>query len=312
MTVETPAGAEPGGAVAVAQQRRPGWAWGLVLVAPAFAFFAIWNIIPLLWMLGLSFYRYTLTFGLAPVFTGLSNYARVVESFRMWQNFGLTFIFMVAVVGTETLLGVLLGFAFWNSQRLPGRRLALTFIFSPMILTSVAAGTYFKLIYDPTFGVLPYYLHTWFGISTNLLGSAGTALVAVMAVDVWMWTPFMLLMTLAALGSVPKAALEAAAVDRLGFWQRLRYVIWPYGKFILVLGILLRTIDAFKTFGLIAAMTQGGPGNATELISMTLYRSAFNDFSMGRASALAIITLLIAVAFTSLYLRVLKNRTQGV
>ena len=118
----------------------------------------------------------------------------------------------------------------------------------------------------------------------------------------------MILMTLAALGSVPKAELEAAEVDRLPWLKRLWYIVLPHGKFILMLGILLRTIDAFKTTDLPYLMTNGGPGNLTEFVGLSLYRTGFEAFQMGDASALAVVTLLVAIAFTSIYLYVLNYR----
>jgi multiple sugar transport system permease protein len=126
-----------------------------------------------------------------------------------------------------------------------------------------------------------------------------------------MWTPFMALMTLAALGSVPKAELEAAQVDNLTMWQRLVHVIVPYAKFIIILGILLRTIDVFKTMDLIYLMTNGGPGDRTELIGVALYRLAFKSFNLGYSSALAVFLLFIAIALTSIYLFVLNLRTRS-
>ncbi len=289
----------------------PLFAW--LLVVPVLAFFAIWNIVPLLWMIGLSFYRYILTFGVNPVYVGLQNFSQILQDYNVWAHIGLTVLFVIGAVGVETLLGVLLGFAFWGQTTLPGRRLALTLLFSPMVLAPVAVGTFFRLIYDPMYGILPYYIHQFFGVpAPNLLGNGSTAFLSVLATDVWMWTPFMILMTIAALGAVPRAMLEASAVDRLSIPRRLRYVIWPHAKFILVLGVLLRTIDAFKTFGLVSAMTAGGPGNATQLISLTLYREAFDSFSMGSASALALFALFIAIAFTSIYLFVLNYQKREV
>jgi multiple sugar transport system permease protein len=185
---------------------------------------------------------------------------------------------MVLSVGLATLLGVLLGLLFWGSGRMPGRRLALTLLFTPMILPPVAVGTFYRLIYDPTFGVLNYYLDRVFGRTFDFLGDKDYAFAATVAVDVWMWTPFMILMTLAALGSVPKAELEAAEVDRLPWLKRLWYIVLPHGKFILMLGILLRTIDAFKTTDLVYLMTNGGPGNKTDLVGLRLYRTGFEAF----------------------------------
>ena len=279
-----------------------------LLLVPILIFFVIWNVIPLLWLTGLSFYRYKVTSARAEKFVGLENFQDIFVSSEVWGAIGRTLTFMFLSVGLATFLGVLLGLLFWGSGRMPGRRLALTLLFTPMLLPPVAVGTFFRLIYDPSFGVLNYYADRLFGRTFDFLGSRSYAFGATVAVDVWMWTPFMILMTLAALGSVPKAELEAAEVDRLPWLKRLRYIILPHGKFILMLGILLRTIDAFKTTDLVYLMTNGGPGNTTDLVGLRLYRTGFEAFQMGDASALAVITLLIAIAFTSIYLYVLNYR----
>ena len=148
----------------------------------------------------------------------------------------------------------------------------------------------------------------WDSRPVDFLGSAAIAFPAVLAVDVWMWTPFMVLMTLAALGSVPKAELEAAEVDRLPWSQRLRLIVFHHGKFILLLGILLRTIEGFKTMDLVFQMTDGGPGSSTRLVAISLYRLGFDSFAMGRASALAVLLLLISIAFTAMFIYVLHLR----
>ena len=280
----------------------------LLLLAPVLVFFIIWNTIPTLWLLGLSFYRYSLTSGRPPIFSGLYNYASLLNDSEVWFDLSRTFTFVVSAVAIETVLGILLGLLFWNSQRLPGRRIALTLLFTPMVLTPVASGTFWRLIYDPTFGVLDAILRGLGLPSLNFLGDAHLAFGAVLAVDVWMWTPFMVLMTLAALASVPKAELEAASIDRLSAWQRGRLVILHHGKYILMLGILLRTIDAFKTMDLIYDMTFGGPGSTTELVAITLYRRAFTVFNMGWSSALAVVLLLISIAFTATFIFVLHSR----
>ncbi len=279
-----------------------------LLLMPVLVFFIVWNTIPTLWLLGLSFYRYSFTSGRPPIFAGLYNFSSILDDSEVWFGLSRTFLFVLCAVGIETVLGLLLGLLFWQSQRLPGRRLALTLLFAPMVLTPVASGTFWRLIYDPTFGILDNILRGLGLPGLNFLGDAHLAFGAVLAVDIWMWTPFMVLMTLAALASVPKAELEAAAVDRLGPLQRLRLVILYHGKFILMLGILLRTIDAFKTLDLVYDMTFGGPGNTTELIAVTLYRRAFQVFNMGWSSALAVVLLLISIAFTATFIFVLHSR----
>lgn len=282
----------------------------LLLLLPVLIFFIVWNLIPTLWLLGLGFYRFSLTSGHPPRFAGLYNYQNIFNDAGTWFDLSRTFIFVFVAVVMETLLGMALGLLFWNSHRLPGRRIALTMLFAPMVLTPVASGTFWRLIYDPTFGVLNFAIRGLGFSSVDFLGNSQVAFGAVLAVDIWMWTPFMVLMTLAALASVPKAELEAAEIDRLAWHQRLRLIILYHGKFILMLGILLRTIDAFKTMDSIYDMTYGGPGSSTQLVAMTLYRRAFNSFNMGSSSALAVILLLISIAFTATFIFVLHWRAR--
>ncbi|MDA3951153.1 MAG: sugar ABC transporter permease [Spirochaeta sp.] len=286
------------------QQNTQSFAYQLIV--PVLIFFAVWNLIPVLWMIGLGFYNFTLTSARGVTFSGFENYAYILGNSEIWASFSRTFVFVFFAVTIETLLGVSLAFLFWGSTNLPGRRFALTMLFSPMIVTPVASGTFFRLILDPVFGIANYFIDNIFGIKIDFLGDPAWAFPSVLAVDIWMWTPFMILMGLAALGSVPKAELEAAAIDRLPWYTRLLHVILPHGKFILMLGVLLRTIEAFKTMGLIHTMTSGGPGNATELIAVALYRQAFQAFKMGRSSAMAILTLMVAIAFTSIFLYILN------
>lgn len=283
-----------------------------VLISPVLTFFIIWNTIPTLWLLGLSFYRFSLTSGRLPRFSGFYNYLSIFNDSETWLDLSRTFIFVLLAVGIETAAGFFLGLLFWRSDKLPARRLALTLLFAPMVVTPVAAGVFWRLIYEPTFGVLDWFIRSLGFQSVRFLSDANVAFGSVLAVDIWMWTPFMVLMTLAALASVPKAELEAAEIDRLTAWQRFRLVILHHGKFILMLGLLLRTIDAFKTMDLIFNMTYGGPGTATQLVAMTLFRRAFEAFNMGSSSALAVILLLISIAFTSTFLYVLYLRERKV
>lgn len=280
-----------------------------VLLAPVLVFFVVFNTIPTLWLLGLSFYNFSLTSGMPPRYVGFTNFLQILNNRNnIWTDLSRTFLFVGVGVTIQTVLGVLLGFLFWGSKSMPGRRLALTLLFTPMVLTPVATGTFFRFIYDPTFGVLNAIMRAFGAESVNFLGSPATAYWAVLAVDCWMWTPFMTLMALAALGSVPKAELEAAEIDRLSFWSRLRLVVLHHGKFILMLGILLRTIDAFKTLDLVIPMTKGGPGQQTRLVAVELNKQAFESFNMGWSSAYAVLLLLVSIAMTSVFIFVLNLR----
>lgn len=280
------------------------------LLVPVLAFFVVFNTIPVLWLMGLSFHKFSLLSGMPPEYIGFRNFVDIFYNKNgIWSDLHRTFLFVGVGVTVQTVLGVLLGFLFWGSKNMPGRRVALTLLFTPMVLTPVATGTFFRFIYDPTFGVLNAMLHGTFGTApVDFLGNPHLAFWSVLAVDCWMWTPFMTLMTLAALGSVPRAELEAAEIDRLPWRKRLSLVVWHHGKFILMLGILLRTIDSFKTLDLVIPMTKGGPGVATRLVAVELNRQSFNSFNMGWSSAYSVLLLLISIAMTSIFIYILNRR----
>lgn len=287
--------------------KRMSW----LLLTPVLIFFGLMNILPTIWMLGLSFYDYTLTSSKGATFIGVTNYMDFVKNEQLSQSVTRTFLFLLIAIIFQTLFGVLIGVLFWKNDKMPGRRFALTLFFTPMVVTPIATALFWKLILDPTFGVINYFL-TSLGLSkTDFLTDTNLAFPTLIVVDTWMWTPFMALMTLAALGSVPKAELEAASVDKLPIRRQIATVIWPHAKFILMLGILLRSIDAFKTMDLTYIMTNGGPGDRTELIALSLYRFAFKSFKLGYSSAVSVFLLFVAIALTAIYLYVLNARKKA-
>ena len=194
-----------------AARKRMPWARALdenrffptLLLVPILFFFIVWNVVPLLWLLGVSFYRYKLTAARPPSYIGFENFIDIWKSTEVWGLLGRTLSFMVLTVGGATLLGMVLGFLFWGSGKLPGRRLALTLLFTPMVLPPVAVGTFFRLIYDPIFGIANFITQKVTGQRYDFLGNKDLAFGATIAVDIWMWTPFLIVLSLAALGSVP-------------------------------------------------------------------------------------------------------------
>jgi multiple sugar transport system permease protein len=307
MAIASDSASNTGAAVRRASDQRR--ALVFLLLAPVLAFFLVFNTIPLLWLLGLSFHNYSLTGGVDPEFVGFRNYYQLwLGRNNFWGDLSRTFTFVGVGVTIQTVLGMALGLLFWGSKAMPGRRIALTLLFAPMVLTPVATGTFFRFIYDPNFGVLNAIIRGLGFETVDFLGDPSIAFWAVLAVDCWMWTPFMILMTLAALGSVPKAELEAAEIDRLPLHKRFTLVILHHGKFILMLGIVLRTIDSFKTLDLIIPMTKGGPGQQTRLVAVELNKQAFESFNMGFSSAYAVYLLLVSIAMTSIFIFVLNLR----
>jgi multiple sugar transport system permease protein len=192
-------------------------------------------------------------------------------------------------------------------------------ILVPMMLSPVVVGLFWKLMYTPTFGYVNFLLgFTNAGTAPDFLASSwarqsvpGLALLAVVVVDVWMWTPFVMLLVLSGLKAIPDYLYEAAAIDRASSWFQFWRITLPQVAPLLLIAVLFRTIEAIKSFDLVMGMTGGGPGGQTELIAINLYRQAFQgQFRTGPASALAYIILIIIIAISNLYIRYL-NQMRG-
>jgi len=278
----------------------------IFLITPALAVVFFLVIFPLLWALGLSFYKYNVLRGGEPIFVGLANYVRLLGSEFVWERFVTTAEFVVAAVALEFILGFALAFLF--HQEFAGRRLAITLVTMPLLVAPIAAGIFFKYIYDATFGIFTYLIWALTGVQVNM--TKDYAMLAVVLLDAWQWTPFMMLFILAGLEAVPKHLLESAEIDRLSWFDKFRVVIWPTIRPLVMLALLFRTMDAFRTFDTVFALTEGGPGTQTELISITLYRIAFKYFRTGEACALAFIVLVIVILLTNLYLRMARRVTE--
>jgi multiple sugar transport system permease protein len=204
-------------------------------------------------------------------------------------------------------------------EKFRGSGLLTTLILVPMMLSPVVVGLFWKLMYNPTFGYVNFLLgFNNAGTAPDFLASSwaresipGLALIAVVLVDVWMWTPFVMLLVLSGLKAIPDYLYEAAAIDRASSWFQFWRITLPQVAPLLLIAVLFRTIEAIKSFDLVMGMTGGGPGSQTELIAINLYRQAFQgQFRTGPASALAYIILIIIIAISNLYIRYL-NQMRG-
>jgi multiple sugar transport system permease protein len=284
---------------------------GPLLVTPAIIVLFLMNIFPLLWSFGLSFYNYRANRQTVPSFEGLENYARVLTDGVVWDRFQTTAL----IVGSSVLLQLILGFllALLFERQFPLRRILLTLVLTPMMLSPVAVGVFFKLYYEPTFGLVSQFINTFFtGEPFALLATPTGAIIGIVVADAWMWSPFVMLLVLAGLVSVPKYLYEAAEVDRASWWRRFSTITFPYIRSLLLLAILFRTIETFKLFDIVYIITQGGPGSATETIGVYIYRVAFQNFRTSQSTALAYIVLFVVIVLTSLYLYAVNRRNREV
>jgi multiple sugar transport system permease protein len=283
---------------------------GALLVAPAITILFVMNIFPLLWSFGLSFFNYRANRLKVPKFEGLENYADVLTDEKVWDRFQTTAI----IVGSSVILQLIVGFllAMMFAKEFPLRRIVLMLVLTPMMLSFVSVGVFFKLFYEPTFGIVSYFINFFTTEKFALLGSAEGAIIGIVIADAWMWSPFVMLLVLAGLVSVPKYLYEAAEIDRASAWRRFWTITFPYIKSLLLLAVLFRTIETFKLFDIVYIITDGGPGGSTETIAVYIYRTAFQFFKTSQSSALAYIILFIVIVLTNLYLYAVNRREQEV
>jgi multiple sugar transport system permease protein len=280
---------------------------GPLLVTPAIVTLVVVNIFPLLWSYGLSFFSYNAKRAMVPPrWVGLNNYVDLFSDPEVWERFQNTAIIVIGSVFVQLIVGFLLALLF--STEFPLRRYLLMLVLSPMMLSLSAVGVFFKLFYEPTLGFIPRIVQEFTGEPFIILNTPVKATIAIVCADAWMWSPFVMLLVLAGLVSVPKYLYEAAEIDRASAWRRFRTITFPYIRSLLLLALLFRTIETFKIFDVVYVLTEGGPGSSTETISVYLFRVAFNYFQTGRASALGYITLFAVIVLTSLYLYAIQSR----
>ena len=283
---------------------------GALLVTPAILILFVMNIFPLLWSFGLSFFNYKASSQRVPRFKGFENYGEVLTDEKVWERFQTTAI----IVGSSVLLQLIVGFllALLFAKAFPLRRIVLMLVLTPMMLSFVSVGVFFKLFYEPTFGVVSYVLNFFTSEPFVTLATPAGAIAGIVIADAWMWSPFVMLLVLAGLVSVPKYLYEAAEIDRASKWRTFRTITFPYIKSLLLLAVLFRTIETFKLFDIVYIITEGGPGSSTETIAVYLYRTAFQFFKTSQSAALAYIVLFIVIVLTNLYLYAVNRRAEEV
>jgi multiple sugar transport system permease protein len=234
-------------------------------------------------------------------FIGFDNFRRLMRDPIFWYSFALTMTFVAGVVVMELVLGFALALLFRHQLRRQG--LVLTLFLIPMMLAPVAIGLIWKLLLQGDFGMLTYYLRAAgiIDLRTALLSEPDLVLLTIMLIDVWQWTPFVTLVLLAGLLSLPREPYEAAVMDGARSWQIFRDVTLPMLRPIIALVVLLRAIDAFKEFDKVFILTGGGPGIRTELLSIYTYRMSFKDWDLGYGAACAFMVYLVVLIMCSVF-----------
>lgn len=234
---------------------------------------------------------------------GADNFLFIATDPAFLNAMGNTLIFVLGAVTLELTLG--LGLAMLVQKLRLFRSFARAILLAPMFITPIAVGLMFRFMLNSELGVISHYLDQ-IGISIDWFGTR-LALFSIILIDVWQWTPFMLLMFLAGLESLPKAPFEAARVDGAGPWLTFRYVTLPMLRRVIVVALIIRALDAFKVFEYVFAITRGGPGDATDTIMFFIYKTGFRFFRMGEAAAAAFVLILVTMFLVIALVRASKS-----
>ncbi len=282
-------------------------AW--VFVAPTIFLLLAVNIFPLIWTINLSFTNFRANRPNRVVeYIGLRNYERILGDSDIWLTMQATAHFLFWTIVIQVLIGFTL--AWLINRKFKGSDLWTTIIVLPMMLSPAVVGNFWTFLYQPQIGLFNTIVAFFTGIpasSFQMIGDVSLAPWAIVIVDTWMWTPFVMLICLAGLRSIPDSIYEAAAIDRASKWRQFWTITVPLVLPFLMLAVLFRGIENFKMFDLVVQLTGGGPGSVTELTSINLKREAFEKWRTGLASAYAIILFVTVFGLASIYVKALNR-----
>ncbi|MFO1067663.1 MAG: sugar ABC transporter permease [Geminicoccaceae bacterium] len=278
----------------------------MLLGLPAVAYVLLLAGGPLFEGLRYSLFDYNLLRPQRMSFAGWGNYVRMLEDASAMRALWNTFLFTLIAVGIELALGLALALALWSDGRY--ERAALIALLVPVMITPLAVALIFKALFSAEFGLLGYW-----GRMAGIVGERGffgdpvSAFASIVFIDVWQWTPLVVLILRAGLASIPAEMLEAAGVDGATGWQRLRLVILPMLLPAILLALILRAMDAFRLFEAVFVTTKGGPGDATNVLQFYAVKQGFEFFNIGYASAIANVTLVAIALLATVFVLVLRR-----
>lgn len=280
----------------------------IICIVPVILFLAIVSLVPVIIALTDSFKNLSLTDVFATgQFVGLDNYRTALSTdSAFFHSLLLTALFVVIAVPVEFVLG--LAAALFLNREFAARRVWVTILLIPTMIAPVVVGMIWRFMLMPSFGFLTYYLNQLGLFNEVPMFSNGiTAFLALILVDIWEWTPFMLLFMLAGLFALPQDPIEAAYIDGATRWQIFRHVQLPLLRPMIILALLFRTIDASKTFDIVHVLTEGGPGNSTELMSIFAYRTSFVSWDLGIGASVCLVIGFVSLLIASIFYKVVSR-----
>jgi len=287
----------------VQRERR----FALALLAPALLILVLTTTAPLVYLLWTSANRIDLSMPWLSGFAGLDNFARMGGDPRFWSSLLLTIVYTASTVVLQIVIG--LGLALLVMQIPRGQGALRIAAILPIVLAPVVVGLFWRtFVLSTDFGLVDLVTRRLGLGSHNWLGDPQLALVSVIAIHTWQWTPFAFLVMLASLSSLPPDIFEAARIDRAGAWQRFRRITLPLIRPAIVIVLIMRTMIALSAFAAIFAATGGGPGTATEILNLYAYRTSFSELNLGYGAALAVVLLGMTLAISFLMFRLRRAR----
>ncbi len=289
--------ARPAGRQRRGSSLAPSWQKGYLLASPALIAMIAILIYPLGYSFVMSFYRWDLA-SPSQYFVGLSNYRDTFNSLGFQQTLRVQLIFSFVTIAVEVVAGI--GVAVLVNSKLRGLKLARTLLLVPPMIAPAVVGLNFRWLFNGQYGLVNAILR-YLGLpEAPWLSDPNWALVSVMIADIWQNTPLLVLLFLAGLQSLPQEPIEAAQVDGASPWGIFWHITLPLLRPVIMIVLMLRIIDTFRTFDVIWLMTQGGPGGATNLVTVNAYLLAFQSASFGHASAVSYIALFLSLIFLAI------------
>ena len=270
--------------------------YGYILAAPSVLIILLIILFPITFALISSFFDYTLINKSFNNFIGLENYNNSIKNEQLFNSISVTFMFVVLVVAFEFLLGFFIALLLNSIEKF--KSVYYFILLLPLLINPIVVGLIWRMFLHPQLGILNYLLSLVAIDPINWLGDPKMAFVTIIFVDIWHQVSFMIILLLAGLSAIPKEPYEAARSDGANMFNCFYHITLPYMRPVIIITILIRLIFAIKTYDLIYIMTKGGPGDATDLISYYIYRSAFISLNLGEAAAMSTILLFIIVILT--------------
>lgn len=269
-------------------------------MAPAAIILAAMLAYPIFYTIEISFSRFDLMTFSAVEWVGWDNYVHVLEDYRFWSSMKVTLIYLLFALPLQIVLGFSIAFLINAEWR--GRGLVRALFIIPMVVAPVVAGGVWRMILDPLWGIMNWFIGLFGFQALDWFGDPNLAMAAIVIIDTWRWTPFVILIATAALLALPRDIFEAAEIDGANWWSMLWSITLPLLLPIIAATFVVRWLGAVKMFDIALAATYGGPGGATNVINLFIYEEAFRSLRFAESAAMAVIVLVLTMVLTGIFL----------